>query len=78
MNPPKSVGNRKGVLLVKMKNSFPIRITARPMQEVPARKTASERSVLPKHHSLQPPQYPAARIDDLLGDFSEQTGATFG
>ncbi len=27
---------------------------------------------------LQNPNFPIARIDDVLGDFSEQTGASFG
>ncbi len=27
---------------------------------------------------LQNPNYPIARIDNVLGDFSEQTGASFG
>lgn len=63
---------------MKMRNSFPTCFKARPAQKVPARQTTSERTVLPKHHSLQPPKYPSARIDDLLGDFSEQTGASFG
>jgi len=29
-------------------------------------------------HHRQPARYPFARIDNLLGDFSEQTGAAFG
>jgi hypothetical protein len=27
---------------------------------------------------VQPPKTPVARIEDVLGDFSEQTGASFG
>lgn len=54
------------------------RSTARPARKASRRHPGTEQPAAPKRRSLQPPKYRLARIDDLLGDFSEQTGATFG
>lgn len=65
---------------MKMRRNFPMHISAqaRPTRTVPAPQAASVRKGWPNKRWLQPPRYPSSRIDDLLGDFSEQTGATFG
>ncbi len=61
-------------------SNLPRRVSslARPAAKLPAQPVASEKTVPPKSRSSLPPEFSFSRIRDLLGDFSEQTGANFG
>ncbi len=65
---------------MKMRRNVPLNILTQawPPRKVPAWPATSVKKDPPKRHALQPPEYTFNRIDDLLGDFSEQTGANFG
>ena len=51
---------------------------ARPDAKLPAEPATSEKAASPGKRSSRPPKFSIRRIRDLLGNFSEQTGANFG
>lgn len=65
---------------MKMKRNYPLNVSARAWapQMAPARSERPVKKDRPPQDSLKPPDNGSSRIDDLLGDFSEQTGANFG
>jgi hypothetical protein len=64
----------------KAKNNYPNRLLGSYGQPLSGsfRRRRMEQPELGENPLKQPPKFPFARIDNLLGDFSEQTGAIFG
>lgn len=65
---------------MNMKRNYPLKpsLQALPPRQGVAWSEAPPKQVPLKRRLAQPPEFPSSRIDDLLGDFSEQTGANFG
>lgn len=64
----------------KGKNNYPNRLLGSYGQPLKGsfRSRGMKQPELVENPLKQPAEFPFARIDNLLGDFSEQTGAIFG